>query len=197
MSSRQRWLRWLLPLGAYLLVAVSHTVNDLFGGALSVFGTGGAMVLFAALNGIPFAQLNAMTPEQFTTMVGNPQLLQALFLLSGSTFIMLVNNVFIIPLLLWATWRSGDDERRIVRERLKDEPEVIITPEEYSGVQAERRLRLRAIPGYPKRVAKALRQLQNELAFWKDYLLRHGGDLASDPPSQAISEEITGLRARS
>jgi len=40
-----------------------------------------------------------------------------------------------------------------------------------------------------------IRGLQNELAFRKDFVQRHGGALKSDPPAQAICAEITQLRA--
>jgi hypothetical protein len=40
------------------------------------------------------------------------------------------DDVIILPILFVALWKSGDTERRIVREQLKGESETIITPDE-------------------------------------------------------------------
>ena len=113
----------------------------------------------------------------------------------GATFDLIGMNLIILPILFAVLWKSGDTERRVVRAQLKGEPESVITPEEYAGAEAERRLHLRSFTGYSRKVMRKIRGAQNELAFRKDFVQRHGGDTSSDPPAQAIREEITQLRA--
>ena len=69
----------------------------------------------------------------------------------------------------------------------------MITPEEYAGVEIERRLHLRSFTGYSKKMMRKIRALQNELAFRKDFVLRQGANLENDPPAKAIREEIVKL----
>ena len=73
--------------------------------------------------------------------------------------------------------------------------ESIVTAAELAGAQAERRLYLRWIAGYPRPMTRSLRSLQNELAFRKEFIQRYGGALSNDPPAQAIRAAIGRLRS--
>jgi RsiW-degrading membrane proteinase PrsW (M82 family) len=189
--SNHRWLKYLVPIGVYLFVAAVHDLNDLLLHAiLPTFG-----IEFFILGLV--APLSGLSLEQLAPLLESNLAFLYVTLIFGATFNLVVGNIIILPILFWILWRSGDDERRVAREQLKGEPETVITPTEYSGVEAELRFHLRTVPGYPKKIAKAILQLQNELAFRKEYLLAHDGDPNIDPPAQMIREEIARLRDRS
>jgi RsiW-degrading membrane proteinase PrsW (M82 family) len=178
------WRRYVVPIGAYLLIVFTHGVQDAFGKVIAVMGTAGPGL---------FLQNQGLSEEALAegTAIHN------VLLMFGSTTNLLLINIIVLPLLFWAVWASGDQERRVVREQLADEPGPVVTPAEYIGVEAERRLHLRTIPGYSKPVARKILQRQNELAFRKEYLQTHGGDLENDAPLQAIRQEIAQLRSNS
>jgi RsiW-degrading membrane proteinase PrsW (M82 family) len=190
-ASKRRWLRWLVPIGAYLLVASTHSLNDWIGHI--IFPIIGSQVY---LGGI-LPTVTGMPVEQIVAVIkANPAgLLFWSTQLVNATFDLIGMNLIILPILLAVLWKSGGTERRIVREQLKGESETVITPEEYAGAEVERRLHLRSFTGYSKKLMRKIRGLQNELAFRKDYVQRHGGDVNNDPPAQAIREEIIRLRA--
>jgi RsiW-degrading membrane proteinase PrsW (M82 family) len=185
-STKKRWLGILVIIGVFLLVALTHGQQDHALGKM--LGVGGVVV-----GGTIVAGLAGMPLEQLDQLQGTPW--NYLMLSIGSTFGMIGINLINLILLFVAVWKSGDTERRVVREQLKGEPETIITSQEYVGVEAERRLQLRRVPGYPKKVAKAIRSLQNELAFRKEFVQRHRGDLDTDPPIAALKRLIETERA--
>jgi len=187
-STKKRWLGVAVIVGVFLLVALTHGQQDhTIGKVLMVTGSlaGSSIVLFLA--GVPFAQAEQILHEG--------SIWYYLMLSFASTINLILINTINLVILFVALWKSGDTERRIVREQLRGEAETLITPEEYAGVEAERRLHLRMPPGYPKKLARKIRSLQNELAFRKDYVQRHGGDLASDPPIVALKQLIEAERA--
>ena len=187
-ASNRRWLRWLVPIGAYLLVALTHGLNDWIGHVfLPMLGV---EVYFRGI----IAPIMGMTIEQVAAVLPTNQPLLLSSQIVGATFDLIGMNLIILPILFAVLWRSGDTERRIVRAQLKGEPESVITPEEYAGAETERRLRLRSFTGYSKKLMRKIRGLQNELAFRRDFVQRHGGDTSSDPPAEAIREEIAQLR---
>ena len=188
-ASKRRWLRWLVPIGAYLLVAGTHSVNDWIGHIIAPI-IGSEIYIRGILTAV-----TGMPVEQVVEVLKTNQLLFLSTQLFNATTDLIVMNIIILPILFAVLWKSGATERRIVREQLQAEPESVIKPEEYAGAEAERRLHLRSFTGYSKKMMRKIRGLQNELAFRKDFVRRHGGDLASDPPAQAIREEIAGLRA--
>jgi protease PrsW len=190
-TSKHPWKKYLVPIGAYVLVAATHDLQDnILKLLLPAFG----VEIF--MRNI-MTTLTGLTVEQLAPMLETNKLLFNTTLIFAATFNLVFANIINLPILFWALWTSGDEERRVVREQLKDEAETIITPSEYSGVMAEKRLHLRSISGYPQNVSKKIRGLQNELAFRKEYVLRMNGDIDTDPPVQAIREEIVKLRAAS
>ncbi len=188
-ASKRRWLRWLVPIGAYLLVAVTHSLNDFIGHV--IFPMMGTEFYLRSI----IAPLTGMTIEQVAAALQTNQTLLLSSQMAGATFDLIGMNLIILPILFVVLWKSGSTERRIVREQLKGEPGSIIAPEEYAGVEAERRLRLRSFTCYSKKLMRKIRRLQNELAFRKDYVISHGGDLVTDPPAAAIREEIARLKS--
>jgi protease PrsW len=57
-------------------------------------------------------------------------------------------NIVNLPILLTALLRSGDWERKVIREQLAGEPSSVVTPEELESAKADKRFRNRQIPGY-------------------------------------------------
>jgi hypothetical protein len=187
-STKKRWLGVAVIVGVFLLVALTHGQQDhTIGKVLMVTGSlaGSSIVLFLA--GVPFAQAEQILHEG--------SIWYYLMLSFASTINLILINTINLVILFVALWKSGDTERRIVREQMRGEPESVITPEEYAGVEAERRLHLRMPPGYPKKLARKIRSLQNELAFRKDFVQRSGGDVAGDPPIVALKQLIEAERA--
>lgn len=185
-STQNRWLRYLVPIGGYLLVALTHGQQDhVVGKVLSITGVAMGASLIQALAGFS-------TPDAID---GTPWLYLALML--GSTVGLVGINLINIAILFWSLWRSGETERRVIRDQLAHEPKSVITPEEYAGVVAERRLRLRSLHTYPIPISRAIVQRQNELAFRKVYVQRQGGDLEGDRPIADLRDAITKLRRTS
>jgi RsiW-degrading membrane proteinase PrsW (M82 family) len=180
-STKKRWLGILVMIGGFLLVALTHGQQDhTVGKTLAIVGAVISNSIVAFIAGLPF--------EQADQLQGTP--LSYLALLISSTIAMIGINLFNLIILFVAVWRSGDTERRVVQDQMKSEPATVITLKEYAGVEAERRLHLRMLLGYPKERSKRIRALQNELAFRKDYVQRHGGNLVTDPPISALRQLI-------
>jgi len=106
----------------------------------------------------------------------------------------LLINVINIPVIIYALLKSGDWERQVIQIELADELGTVITPDEYAGAKAEKRFKLRQIPGYPRRVGRLIRDGQNSLAFHKHYLKRQGRDVNTDSLVQFWRAEIAQLR---
>lgn len=107
----------------------------------------------------------------------------------------LVINLVILPVLFVVLRRSGDTERRVIREQLADEGEGAITRAEYEGVVADRRLRTRKIGGLPTVVGKRIVQWQDELAFHKAFVTQRAGAPGDDAPVVALRKLIEAERA--
>ena len=85
-------------------------------------------------------------------------------------------------------------ERKVIRDELADEVGGVITPEEYEGVEAEKRFRLRTVPGYPKKTARAIRTAQNNLAFQKLYLKKRSRPVEGDALADYYRSKVARLR---
>ncbi len=185
-STKVRWKGILAIVAVFLLVALTHNQQDhVVGKMITVVGAAGSGMIISTLLGIPMEQLDQMQGPVNYLVVS-----------LGSTINMLVINVINLVILFVAVWKSGDTERHAVRDQLKDEPAAVITPDEYAGVEAERRLHLRSLPGYSSQVGRTIRNLQNELAFRKDFVLQQGGSLENDPPAAAIRQSIEAERVK-
>lgn len=182
-ESKSLKVKILAPLGAYLLAAFTHTLQDVgIGPILTVFSS----MFIMKLHGLDTSSL--ASPEAQAMMKGS--------LDDALRIETLMINVIIIPILLVQLLKSGNKERQTIKDELADEVGGAITAEEYQGVLEEKRFRLRKIHGYPKKVAKKIRNLQNSLAFHKDYLKNKNQSLENDPVREYYIQEIAKLRTQ-
>jgi len=174
------WKRYAVPLATYLGIAVLHVFEDK-GGNIMTTMIGGAML------------------EPWIASLPNPQQFMEAYFIPFQMFFGTINLLIIniVPLFfLWrALKRSGDVERQIISEQLAGEVGSAVTSEEYKGVKNDHRYKTRHIPGLPKSTENKIVQLQNELAFQKDFVARNGGDAGTDPVITAIRHLIEAERA--
>ncbi len=164
-QTTRRWLRTAAPIGGWLLGFSGHFLNNALGLFLALF------VYFATGHALPDAPQTAPEP-----VVVQPLLLQwvqhsALRLVGFLPFFLIVGVML---------WQSGVWERNVIREQLADEPELVITPEEYEAVKRDRIFRTRRISGYNRRTSAAIVRAQDELAFRKWRLKQQGRDVDQD-----------------
>lgn len=179
-QTERRRTRILAPLGAYLLAVVTHDFQDLFGGALLIV----ASYLALMAQGIDMYTLDQATLERLGRAAsGNTMRIETLLV-----------NAVVLPILLWAIWKSGDWERRVIREELADETRDVVTAGEYECVKAEKRFRLRPVTGYPASIARSIRSTQNNLAFHKRYLKRRHRLVDPDPLVTYYRADLRRLR---
>jgi RsiW-degrading membrane proteinase PrsW (M82 family) len=183
--SKRPVLRWLAPLGAFALVVGTHFLQDgVIGKTLAISGAIVGSPILSAL-GIDVNTLaQGSVPSTFLAWL-------------GGTISLLVLDLACLIVLWLVIRRSGDTERRIIRERLTDEDSAVVTSEELAGAQAETRWHLRHIDGYDRTTARAIVRLQNELAVRKEFLADRGADAFTDPPAMQIRAEIAALRTQS
>lgn len=184
-QTKNKSLRYLVPIGAYLLAVVTHTLQDNMVGVMIMIGISTGIV---SLMGV-----NLQSPQEAANAQGLMRTLTPL----ATTLEVLVINIINIPILIFALFKSGTWERGVVRDELAGEAASVITPEEYQGVLAERRFRLRRIAGYPRRQAGQIRNAQNSLAFQKQYLQHKGRAVAGDPLADYWRAEVAQLRGGS
>lgn len=179
-----RLRKFTVPLAAYLAAVFTHTLQDnAVGGMIGI----GLTMLVLLLRGVDVSDMQVQDqnnlPEAFKSAMSIGLPLEAI-----------VINFINIWLLIIALRRSGNWERAIVQEELADELPEIVTPEEYKGVQAEKRFRLRRISGYSRRIGRQIRNAQNALAFHKRYLRRKARPIEGDPLVAYWRGEVIRLR---
>jgi hypothetical protein len=99
--------------------------------------------------------------------------------------------VMIAALVLW---RSDVWEHRVIREELSTEPGDVVSAPEYDDIHDTAR-RTRRVERIDPRIAAALVNTQNELAFRKRWLRETGKDPASDSVAALLREQIRRLHA--
>ena len=180
-QSKNRRTKILAPLGAYLLAAITHDIQDTVGAP--ILGLAVTFILLL-LQGVDVSQLDKAAVQDLTkSNMGATIRLEALLI-----------NIINLPIIIYALLKSGDWERQVIRDELADEVGPVITSEEYEGVKAEKRFRLRGVPGYPKGVGRAIRNAQNSLAFHKAYLKRKNRHVEADPLAEYYRAEVAQLR---
>ena len=180
-QSKNRRTKILAPLGAYLLAAITHDIQDTVGAP--ILGLAVTFILLL-LQGVDVSQLDKAAVQDLTkSNMGVMIRLEALLI-----------NIINLPIIIYALLKSGDWERQVIRDELADEVGPVITSEEYEGVKAEKRFRLRGVPGYPKGVGRAIRNAQNSLAFHKAYLKRKNRHVEADPLAEYYRAEVAQLR---
>jgi len=179
-QTTRRWLRIAAPIGGWLLGFSGHFLNNAIGLFLSLFiywTTGKPMA----------AALQTATPDPAVVEPLLNQWLQhsALRLVGFFPFFLIVGVML---------WQSGIWELTVIREQLANEPEPVITPEEYEGVKGDRILRTRRIPGYDRRTSTAIVRAQNELALRKWRVQQQGQDVGTDTLVADWRDELMRLR---
>jgi RsiW-degrading membrane proteinase PrsW (M82 family) len=97
-SSQNRWRRYLVPIGGYVLVALTHGQQDyIVGKVLNMTGAVVGAGLIQILAGLP-------SPDAID---GTPWLHVSLMI--GSTIGLVGINLINIPILFWPLWRSGNE----------------------------------------------------------------------------------------
>jgi len=175
-ATSRRWLRWLAPPVGYLLAILGHAWNN----SLPLF------FALAAAKGGEAAPTEALAPPTLGVW-------EAMVTAS------LTNLVIFLPfavLLAAVIYRSGQAERTVILEELRDEVGGSVTAAEYAAIATDRILRTRRIDPRHAAVSAALVDAQNELAFRKRRLRDRGHDLATDRRLQQRREQIAALRQR-
>lgn len=170
--------RWLLkisaPIVGLLLAIGAHMLNN-------------ALPLIVTLAGAA-AGVDRHEPEPmpdigfFEAMIGS----------SIREAIIFLPFVMVAALVLW---RSDVWERRVIREELSDEVGGAVSAGEYRDIATDRAMRTTRLDHLPKRIAPELVNLQNELAFRKQWLKDQALDPIYDPVSARLREQISRLRA--
>lgn len=172
------WLRYVAPIGGWLLGFSAHLVNN---------GIGLLITLMIVLNGG-----KAAVSSKGVIPIDPPFLFS---LLRGSiqNFILLLPFVVITLVMVW---QSGVWERNVIREQLADETEPVVTPAEYEAVKGDRIFRTRRIDGTDRRTSAAIVRAQNELAFRKWRVKQMGQSPDKDQLVASWRDELTRLRDR-
>lgn len=173
--SKQSGERYLLPAAVYILVAGLHIFND-----------HGGQILTAALAEMLSKTLVVWLPK---TDWAAANIFDPLPVFAATVKFLAV-NIVLLPVLCRVLYRSGDTERRIIREQLDSEIGGAITREEFEGVVSDRRFRTRRIEDLPPGKAKKLVRMQNELAFHKAFAAHRHEDAETDPPAAALRRQI-------
>lgn len=181
-QAQNRRTKILAPLGAYLLAAITHGIQDMGGGVILM------AVALSMLLSLQGADVDMIDPA------AGPELIAANLGLINQIENVLI-NIIILPIIIIFLLKSGSWERQVIQEGLADERGAVITPEEYEGVKAEKRFRLRHIPGFPRRIGRQIRNAQNGLAFHKTYLKRKSRPIEGDPLIEYYRAEVIRLRS--
>jgi protease PrsW len=171
---RRLLLRISAPIVGLMLACSAHMLNN----ALPLLTT-----LAEAAAGVPPAGSGPPPDIGF---------LSALLGSSVREILIFLPFVMIAALVLW---RSDVWERRVIREELSTEPGDVVSAPEYHDVVHDTALRTRRMDRMDPRIAAALVNAQNELAFRKRWLREAGKDSASDPVAVHLREQIRSLHA--
>jgi len=175
-ATRSTFVRFLAPVGGYLLAIIAHAWNN-------------SLPLFLAI-----AAYNAGEAPP-TASVAPPDigLLDAMISASISSLVIFLPFALLV---IGIIRRSGESERAVIREELADEVGASVLAAEYAAIVADRRFRTRRIDTHRRDVSAALVNAQNELAFRKRRLRDRGFDPAHDPVVAQHRREIAALRQR-
>jgi RsiW-degrading membrane proteinase PrsW (M82 family) len=171
----RRWaLRIAAPIVGLMLACAAHMLNN----ALPLLVT-----LASAAAGVPPAGSEPPPDMGF---------LEALIGSSIREVIIFLPFVMIAALVLW---RSDVWERRVIREELHAEVGDAVSRSEYDDIVNDMALRTRRMDRMDPRIAAALVNAQNELAFRKRQLRDAGMDPASDGIAEQLRAQIRRLHA--
>lgn len=167
------WLRFVAPIGAYLLAVIAHALNN----SVGIF----ALALFLVLMGYDLAE---------DVSVSAP----ALWLAAALMNILVQSFPYLVFLGLLVL--SARQERAVIRKYLADEVnDLIVLPSEYASIM--RRMPILGMHEAARKGGRrtlAIANAQTELAFRKWHLIREGKDPNSDPLVAAWRADIVRLR---
>jgi protease PrsW len=172
---RRLLLRIAAPIVGLMLACTAHMLTN----ALPLLTT-----LAEAAAGVQLAGRGPPPPD-----IG---FLDALLASSVRDILIFLPFVMIAALVLW---RSDVWERRVIREELGTEPGDVVSAPEYDDIVHDMALRTRRMDRMDPRIAAALVNTQNELAFRKRWLREAGTDPASDTAAAHLREQIRRLHA--
>ncbi|MFI0606955.1 MAG: PrsW family intramembrane metalloprotease [Anaerolineae bacterium] len=181
--ARQARGRWRLPTAA----------------AFGLTGAIGAHMLHNSLGVLLLPGLTQAFGGTLDPADGLVQAVTPVWWLAAAVTALAVNGPAFL-LLAIAVWRSGLQERRLLRAMLAQELSSgsgAVDEAELAAARAEGILRLRRAPGLAGERGRALVLAQNELAYRRHRVLLHGGDPATDGKAMAWRARIAGLRVLS
>jgi RsiW-degrading membrane proteinase PrsW (M82 family) len=174
LQTSRRWLKILAPVGGFSLAVLAHLINNSL--------TAVVFVILLQAFGLHYEIDAGLT---------DASILPLWFTYGAATLLTQFPFYFLIALSIYF---SGLWEQKTIREELAGEIEAIITPEEYEMLLKEPLCGLRTVPGYPNKVARAIVNAQNELAFRKWRVKNEGGDSEKDPLIKDWRRDIELLR---
>jgi RsiW-degrading membrane proteinase PrsW (M82 family) len=174
MQTRRTWLKVLAPVAGMILAIAAHALNNVL------------PLLFALADA---EAGKAPAPKEAPPDIG---IAAAWFQGSLVDLTIFLPFTVIMGLVLW---RSGNWERRVIREELADEMDPIVSRREYAEIKADRMFRTRRIDTAHKRHSCAIVEAQHELAFRKRRVKDEGQNTQLDPLVAAWRTEIERLRS--
>ena len=174
--------RWLIPLGTYLLAAITHMAQDFMLGAVLLVLIVTALTQVAT-GGAPLTPKAAMQNDLSQRLLPTATGLEVIAI-----------NLVILPLLVLALVRSGRDERRAIAAHLAGESDAVVTPGELADAAPLRRMHKRLIEAPARKARKHIRRWQDALAFRKEFLARRGADPDGDALVADYRARIAALR---
>jgi len=166
-------IKILAPIGGILLAVLANILANSLGSAL--------------LNSIAFA----LTGERLSLVATRGYIIWI-----ATALATLVTHFWAYIILGFAVMRSEEWEVETIRKYLFGEVGVSVTPDEYVQIELDAPFQGRMVPGYPKKIAAAILDAQDELAFRKWHVEKDGGDAEQDEVVQAWRAHIAQLRTR-
>lgn len=165
-------LKILAPLGGIVLAILANILANSIGSSL--------------INSIAFA----LTGERLSLVMTRGYIIwisTALATIAVHFWAYLILGISVLRSEVW--------EVKTIRDYLFSEVGVSVTPDEYVQIELDAPFQGRVVPGYPKKIAAAILDAQDELAFRKWHVERDGGDVEQDELVQAWRARIAQLRA--
>ena len=164
-------LKILAPIGGIVLAMLANMLANSVGSSL--------------INSIAFAltgeQLSIVTTRGYIIWIST-----AIATIIVHFWAYLILGIGVIRSEIW--------EVKTIRDYLFSEVGVSVTPDEYVQIELDAPFQGRVVPGYPKKIAAAILDAQDELAFRKWHVERDGGDVEQDELVQAWRARIAQLR---
>jgi len=177
------WLRYAAAPIGWLTGFAAHFANNSFG------------LLIILITKLTKADLNnSSTVGGFNPPDAVPTDVLIGFAINTVRTLVMLFPFFIAAIVV--LWQSGIWEREVIREQLANEPELVITPEEYEGVKGDRIFKTRRIPDYDRRTSTAIVRAQNELALRKWRVQHQGQAVETDVLVASWRDEIGRLREK-